>query len=94
MLAEEEKLLDDVDGVNYDVEGTRVTVPSLLMCLDYARRLEQILATKIDKLNNLRGRVRTQLSDRSNPIANLKGFRQQLQREEQTSKNVKKLRHV
>eukprot|EP00048_Salpingoeca_helianthica_P021959 m.15458 g.15458 ORF g.15458 m.15458 type:complete len:711 (+) comp6681_c0_seq1:28-2160(+) len=65
MLAEEERLLEEVDGVSYDVDK-------------YAKRLDDILATKIDKLQQLR--------------ANVGYFRKQLQAEEQISKNVNKLR--
>lgn len=67
MLAEEEKLLDEVDGVDYDVEK-------------YAKRLDEILATKIEKLQQLRG--------------NVDYFRKQLQQEEKVSKNVARLRVI
>eukprot|EP00045_Choanoeca_perplexa_P007974 m.73053 g.73053 ORF g.73053 m.73053 type:complete len:659 (+) comp14304_c0_seq1:86-2062(+) len=62
MLMEEEKLLDDVESPQGDVE-------------DYARRLDAILATKIEKLQHLRD--------------NLSGFRTHLKQEESASKNVK-----
>lgn len=42
MLAEEEKLLAEVDGTDFDVE-------------DYVKRLEQILVTKMEKLQVLQG---------------------------------------
>eukprot|EP00049_Salpingoeca_infusionum_P016236 m.329650 g.329650 ORF g.329650 m.329650 type:complete len:714 (-) comp16039_c0_seq1:128-2269(-) len=67
ILAEEEALLDEVDGVNYDVE-------------EYARRLDQILSTKIEKLQHLK--------------TNLSRFRQQLQDEETQAKTLKGLKFV
>jgi hypothetical protein len=59
MLMEEEKLLDDVESPQGDVEGQKEVARylSTAQCLivDYARRLDAILATKIEKLQHLRG---------------------------------------
>lgn len=54
MLAEEEKLLDQVDSVDYDVDSMFLPL-SLLKLVEYALRLDEILATKIEKLQQLRG---------------------------------------
>eukprot|EP00042_Codosiga_hollandica_P052880 m.678887 g.678887 ORF g.678887 m.678887 type:complete len:750 (-) comp58581_c1_seq1:194-2443(-) len=66
-IAEEERLLKETDREDYDVE-------------DYVRRLEEILAAKIQKLSLLQG--------------NVGRLRRQLQQEEQASKGVAKLRVV
>ena len=62
VLSEEEKLLDQVDGVDCDVES-------------YARRLDELLSTKIAKLRSLQSSVQA--------------FRSHLSAEEKASKQVK-----
>ncbi|EGD78057.1 hypothetical protein PTSG_12814 [Salpingoeca rosetta] len=65
MLTEEEKVLAEVEGVNSDSE-------------EYARRLEQILAAKIEKLQHLKanvGKFRRQLQDEEARAKDCKGFK-------------------
>jgi hypothetical protein len=57
----QERLLEDINSIDYDVE-------------DYARRLDEILKTKIDKLTSLRESVTD--------------FRAHLQQEEEIAKKV------
>lgn len=61
MLLEEDRLLEDINSVDYDVE-------------DYARRLQEIVQAKIEKLNALQESVTD--------------FRAHLRQEEEIAKKV------